>query len=293
MTSLLSAPARPTRPAADPRHRRPLVPGRGPRRGRRGGAPAGRLPRRSASPAGSSPTPAPTAQPRDALRVGALAWLMAHGSGVAVAGVTVTAVPLLLTLVAALAWSGGSATGSATRSRATAPTPTRSPTASATGPSRSRVACFALGYVARHRSSPPRLAGTPRDRAVAPPRAGLVAAAGGAGRRPGDRGRQRAGRDLDGVVPGNLRATAAASLRRDRAAPARRRWSRFVAALASTSAPPPTCSPGCGSRAARPRSSSGCRCCVLPNADALRRLLPARPRASRSARRRWSRRPWS
>jgi hypothetical protein len=40
--------------------------------------------------------------PRDGLRVGALGWLMAHGSGVHVAGTHVTAVPLGLTLLAAL-----------------------------------------------------------------------------------------------------------------------------------------------------------------------------------------------
>src|SRR5580765_2859506 len=38
--------------------------------------------------------------PRDGLRVGALGWLMAHGSGVYVAGTHVTAVPLGLTLLA-------------------------------------------------------------------------------------------------------------------------------------------------------------------------------------------------
>jgi uncharacterized protein DUF6350 len=40
--------------------------------------------------------------PRDGLRVGALGWLMAHGSGVHVAGAHVTAVPLGLSLVAAV-----------------------------------------------------------------------------------------------------------------------------------------------------------------------------------------------
>lgn len=39
--------------------------------------------------------------PRDGLRTGALAWLMAHGSGVRVDGVLVTAVPLGITLVCA------------------------------------------------------------------------------------------------------------------------------------------------------------------------------------------------
>lgn len=40
--------------------------------------------------------------PRDGLRVGALGWLMAHGSGVHVEGTHITAVPLGLTLVAAV-----------------------------------------------------------------------------------------------------------------------------------------------------------------------------------------------
>jgi len=40
--------------------------------------------------------------PRDGLRVGALGWMMAHGSGVRVGGTQVTAMPLGLTLVAAL-----------------------------------------------------------------------------------------------------------------------------------------------------------------------------------------------
>jgi hypothetical protein len=40
--------------------------------------------------------------PRDGLRVGALGWLMAHGSGVHVDGVHVTAVPLGLTLLCAV-----------------------------------------------------------------------------------------------------------------------------------------------------------------------------------------------
>ncbi|MBO0846700.1 MAG: hypothetical protein J2P22_14925 [Nocardioides sp.] len=40
--------------------------------------------------------------PRDGLRVGALGWLMAHGSGVYVAGTHVTAVPLGLSLLAAV-----------------------------------------------------------------------------------------------------------------------------------------------------------------------------------------------
>ena len=47
-------------------------------------------------------------EPRDALQVGALGWLMAHGSGVSVDGVAVTAVPLFLTLLCAWAtWRVG------------------------------------------------------------------------------------------------------------------------------------------------------------------------------------------
>jgi hypothetical protein len=40
--------------------------------------------------------------PRDGLRVGALGWLLAHGSGITVAGTRLTAVPLALTLLAAM-----------------------------------------------------------------------------------------------------------------------------------------------------------------------------------------------
>jgi hypothetical protein len=50
--------------------------------------------------------------PRDALRVGALGWLMAHGSGIHVHGAPITAVPLGLTaLVAYAVWRGGQRTG--------------------------------------------------------------------------------------------------------------------------------------------------------------------------------------
>jgi hypothetical protein len=46
--------------------------------------------------------------PRDGLRVGALGWLMAHGSGAHVQGVSITAAPLALTLLAAvLVWRLG------------------------------------------------------------------------------------------------------------------------------------------------------------------------------------------
>jgi len=50
--------------------------------------------------------------PRDALRAGATAWLMAHGSGVHVQGVAVTMVPLGLTLLVAWAlWRIGNRVG--------------------------------------------------------------------------------------------------------------------------------------------------------------------------------------
>jgi hypothetical protein len=50
--------------------------------------------------------------PRDALRTGALAWLMAHGSGVHIQGAAVTAVPLGLTLMVAWAlWRVGHRVG--------------------------------------------------------------------------------------------------------------------------------------------------------------------------------------
>ena len=111
MTSLLSAPDRPLVAAADLRHRRPLVPV-----ATLGGvAAAGTLlvvclalgvTGWFLADAGSH------GQPRDALQVGALAWLMAHGSGVVVAGVTVTAVPLMLTLVSGwLVWRIGHQVG--------------------------------------------------------------------------------------------------------------------------------------------------------------------------------------
>lgn len=51
-------------------------------------------------------------EPRDALRVGALGWLMAHGSGVHVQGTAVTVVPLGLTLMVSWAlWRVGQRVG--------------------------------------------------------------------------------------------------------------------------------------------------------------------------------------
>ena len=116
MTSLLAA-STSTAPVADGERRSPAPPTAGPaghprrRRGRRGHARWCAW--RSAWSAGSSPTPAPTASPRDGLRVGALGWLLAHGSGVTVDGVAITAVPLgSLTLVAAWAvWRIGHRVG--------------------------------------------------------------------------------------------------------------------------------------------------------------------------------------
>ncbi len=52
--------------------------------------------------------------PRDALRVGALAWLAAHGSGFRVQGVTVSVLPLGLTLLSAwMVWRAGLRLGDA------------------------------------------------------------------------------------------------------------------------------------------------------------------------------------
>lgn len=113
MTSLLPARTHSPSPDLDPRNRRPLV-----AVAALGGVGAAlvvlvvclslALIGWFASDAASHGTP------RDALRVGALGWLMAHGSGLRVAGTTVTAVPLLLTLCSALAaWRVGHRVGSA------------------------------------------------------------------------------------------------------------------------------------------------------------------------------------
>lgn len=51
-------------------------------------------------------------EPRDALRVGALGWLMSHGSGVTVQGIAITALPLGLSLICAWAvWRFGLSLG--------------------------------------------------------------------------------------------------------------------------------------------------------------------------------------
>jgi hypothetical protein len=104
MTSLLPAPRRTQAPGAggtDPAHRRPLV---------LLAALAGVAAALSTlvvclavGVAGWFLTDAGAhGAPRDGLRVGALGWLMAHGSGVQVEGTTITAMPLGLTLLAAL-----------------------------------------------------------------------------------------------------------------------------------------------------------------------------------------------
>ena len=146
MTSLLSAPAPASAPGVASRHRRPLV-----LLSTLGGVAA----------AGSVLTvclglavtgwfltdAGAHGAPRDSLRIGALGWLMAHGSGVRVAGTVVTAVPLLLTLLAGWAtWRIGQRVGDSV---------------SGHGPDADQIAdgerdwtvpvatgCFALGYVA-------------------------------------------------------------------------------------------------------------------------------------------------
>ena len=116
MTSLLARPDRvgtdgPADDRADPRHRRPLVV-----LSTLGGAAAAASTLTVClalgvvgwflSDAGAH------GEPSDGLEVGALAWLMGHGSGVEVNGVAVTVVPLLVTLVAAWAtWRIGHRVG--------------------------------------------------------------------------------------------------------------------------------------------------------------------------------------
>jgi hypothetical protein len=107
MTSLLSAPDRSLVTASDLRHRRPLV-----LVATLGGVAAAAALLTICLALGVTgwflADAGAHGEPRDALRVGALAWLMAHGSGVVVAGVTVTAVPLLLTMAAGwLVWRVG------------------------------------------------------------------------------------------------------------------------------------------------------------------------------------------
>src|SRR3954462_7928715 len=104
MTSLLPAPRRTRAPAGDrtdAAHRRPLVllaalAGAGAAAATLVVCLAGGVAGWFLTDAGAH------GAPRDGLRVGALGWLMAHGSGITVAGTHVSAVPLGLTLLAAV-----------------------------------------------------------------------------------------------------------------------------------------------------------------------------------------------
>ena len=70
-------------------------------------------------------------EPRDGLRAGGTAWLMAHGSGITWRGVAVTAIPLGLTAICAwVAWRFGLRVGEAVAGPV--PTPRPSPRGSAT-----------------------------------------------------------------------------------------------------------------------------------------------------------------
>src|SRR5215218_946244 len=103
MTSLLSGPARTqTRAPVDARHRRPLV-----LLAVLGGVAAAAstlVVCLAVGVVGWFLTDAGAhGAPRDGLRAGAIAWLMGHGSGLTIAGVTITAIPLGVSVVCA--WS--------------------------------------------------------------------------------------------------------------------------------------------------------------------------------------------
>lgn len=206
MTSLLSAPARTSGPDVASRHRRPLV-----LLSTLGGVTA----------AGSVLTvclgvavtgwfltdAGAHGAPRDSLRVGALGWLMAHGSGVQVDGVVVTVVPLLLTVLAGwVTWRIGHRVGDSV---------------SGHGPDADQIAdgerdwtvpvatgCFAAGYVAVTAATLA-LAGTTHTVPSSGRALGwsflLAAAVGGTALAVGS-GRAAIWAAL---LPGNLRATAA------------------------------------------------------------------------------------
>ncbi|MFT4288825.1 DUF6350 family protein [Nocardioides sp.] len=112
MTSLLQPPTRSSvEVSADLRHRRPLV-----LVATLGGVLAAVLPLLVCLAAGVVgwflTEDGAFGAPRDALRVGATGWLMAHGSGVTVRGTAVTVVPLGLTLVCLWAlWRIGNRVG--------------------------------------------------------------------------------------------------------------------------------------------------------------------------------------
>ena len=206
MTSLLSAPARLAGPVVDPRHRRPLV-----LVAALGGVvAAGALlvVCLGVAVTGWFLTDAAShGAPRDALRIGALGWLMGHGSGIRIQGIAVTAVPLLLTLLAAWScWRIGHRVGSSV---------------SGHGPDADQIAdgerdwtvpvaaaCFALGYVVVTLVTAS-LAGTPKTAPSTSSAVGwslfLTLAIGGPAIAVGS-GRAAI---WTAMLPGNLRATAA------------------------------------------------------------------------------------
>ena len=101
--------------------------------------------------------------PRDGLAVGALGWLMAHGSGVHVAASLVTVDPARHDRWPAAGRPGGSGTGSATRSPATARTPTRIADGERDWTVPVAAACSSPAATSRSRSSPASLAATAGD----------------------------------------------------------------------------------------------------------------------------------
>lgn len=206
MTSLLSAPARPTAPSADPRQRRPLL-----LVGVLGGAlAAGGL---LVLCLGLAVTgwfltdAASHGAPRDALRVGALGWLTGHGSGVRVDGVAVTAIPLLITLIAAWScWRVGLRVGHSVSGHGPDADQISDGERDWTVPV--AVACFVVGYVAVLLLTL-RLAATPATSPAAAPAIGwsllLAGSVGGSAIGVGS-GRAAI---WAAMLPGNLRATAA------------------------------------------------------------------------------------
>jgi hypothetical protein len=206
MTSLLSAPARPTAPSADPRQRRPLL-----LVGVLGGAlAAGGLLVLCLGLAviGWFLTDAAShGAPRDALRVGALGWLTGHGSGVRVEGVAVTAIPLLVTLLAAWScWRVGLRVGHSVSGHGPDADQISDGERDWTVPV--AVACFVVGYVAVLLLTL-RLAATPATSPAAVPAIGwsllLAGSVGGSAVAVGS-GRAAI---WAAMLPGNLRATTA------------------------------------------------------------------------------------
>ncbi|MGZ5399676.1 MAG: cell division protein PerM [Nocardioides sp.] len=209
MTSLLSAPVRPGTSAAsvvDPRHRRPLalVAALG------GVLTAGALLTVCLGVAviGWFLTDAAShGAPRDALQVGALGWLMAHGSGIRVQGTVVTAVPLLLTLLAGWScWRVGHRVGSSVSGHGPDADQISDGERDWTVPL--AISCFALGYVAVTLLTAS-LASTPRTAPSTGSAVGwsllLAVAVGGPAIAIGS-GRAAI---WAAMLPGNLRATAA------------------------------------------------------------------------------------